>query len=127
MRNSHSVFLFSIDSCEHRHMNNLARYRDLKGLSQYELADLIGVSQPTIQRAEAEDSSAKLGTYKRCAEVLGITLSDIFSDRTEVEDRFLQLLREVPEQKLDQIMGLIELAKDVPPEGDEEANQIVDH
>ncbi|WP_299945297.1 helix-turn-helix transcriptional regulator [uncultured Ruegeria sp.] len=124
--NSQCEFSFPAYSCKNRVMNNLARYRELKGLSQRDLAEVLKVSQPTIQRAESEAPSAKLETYKLCANYFGITLSDIFSDRTEVEDRFLQMLREVPDQKLDQVMGLIELAKSIPPEGAEEANQTDD-
>ena len=107
-------------------MNNLARYRELSGLSQRDLADILKVSQPTIQRAEAEDPSAKLGTYKRCAEVLGISLSDIFSERTATEDRLVEVFRRIPHQKHEQLMSIIEVAQDLPPEGNAEPNQTDD-
>lgn len=100
-------------------MNNLARYRELSGLSQRDLADLLEVSQPTIQRAEAEAASAKLGTYKRCAEKLGITLGQIFSDQSELEDRLVEIFRQIPADKHDQVLGILELAKSPPLEDDE--------
>lgn len=96
-------------------MNNLAHYRNLRGLNQYELADMLGVSQPTIQRAEAEAPSAKLGTYKACAKVLDITLSQIFSDRTPFEEDVIRLLRKVHPSRMDQVLGVLDMAKALPP------------
>ncbi|WP_274655651.1 helix-turn-helix transcriptional regulator [Halocynthiibacter sp. C4] len=97
-------------------MNNLSHYRELRGLNQRELAELINVSQPTIQRAETEDPSAKLGTYKACAEALGVTLSQIFSDRSEVEDQVLTLFKSIPEAKRDEIFTILRLARTEPTE-----------
>ena len=107
-------------------MNNLSRYRELSGLSQRDLADMLNVSQPTIQRAEAEDPSAKLGTYKRCAEALGITLSDIFSDRSATEDRLLEVFRCIPSQKHAQLMNILEVAQDLSPEDASKTSQTDD-
>lgn len=107
-------------------MNNLARYRELSGLSQRDLADTLKVSQPTIQRAETEDPSAKLGTYKRCADILGVSLSDIFSDRSATEDRLVEVFRRISPQKHEQLMSILEVAQDLPPEGGAEPNQTDD-
>lgn len=118
------AFLFLLILWQCNKMNNLSRYRELKGLSQRELADMLGVSQPTIQRAEAEAPTAKLGTYKRCADVLGVTLADIFSDRDAMEDRLLEAFRRIPRRKHDQLMAILEVAQDLSPEGAPETNQI---
>ena len=98
-------------------MNNLAYFRDLKGLSQRELAEVLGVSQPTIQRAETEASSAKLGTYKECAQYLGITLSDIFSDRSPAEAALISQFRRVPQDRQDRIFQILDIVEASPVEG----------
>lgn len=38
----------------------LYQYRDNRGISQYDLADLLGVKQATVSRLEAEDRTASL-------------------------------------------------------------------
>lgn len=119
------VFCQSAMLCQNEAMNNLARYRELRGLSQRDLAEMLGVSQPTVQRAEREDPTAKLGTYKRCAEVLGVTLSDIFADRSSLEDRLIWMFRKIPEQKHSQILQILELAREIPDEAVEEASKAV--
>lgn len=76
---------------------NLARLRELRGLSQGDLADMIGVSQATISRAESGHPSAKLETYTKCAEVLGTTLAEIFADdRSVVEAQLVRRFRALP-------------------------------
>ncbi len=120
------VFLSAWILWQHHSMNNLARFRELSGLSQRDLADMLNVSQPTIQRAEAEDPSAKLGTYKKCADVLGVTLSDIFSDRSTTENHLVDVFRRIPPQKHQQLMSILEVAQDLPPEGGEEPSQTGD-
>lgn len=122
---THRVFCHDAMLCQNEAMNNLARYRELRGLSQRDLAEMLGVSQPTVQRAEREDPTAKLGTYKRCAEVLGVTLSDIFADRSSLEDRLIWMFRKIPEQKHSQILQILELAREIPDEAVEEANKAV--
>jgi len=108
----------------HTHdMNNLSHFRELRGLSQRELADMLGVSQPTIQRAEAEAPSAKLGTYKKCATILGITLADIFCDRSALEGQIVDLFRNIPDHKHPRLIDLLEIAQDPPSESAAEANQ----
>lgn len=73
---------------------NLARLRDLKGLTQADLSEMIGVSQSTLSRAESGHHTAKLETFQKCADVLGVPLADLFIDpRSEVEDRLLAVFR----------------------------------
>lgn len=68
---------------------NLATYRKAKKLSQQALAEMVGVDQSTIQRAEKMHASARLETYVKCAEALGVTLSDLFSDERSAEEALL--------------------------------------
>lgn len=68
---------------------NLRTYRTAKRLTQQQLAELVGVDQATIQRAEKMHSSARLETYIKCADALGVTLSDLFSDERTAEEALL--------------------------------------
>lgn len=99
----------------HNHtMNNLERYRELRGWSQRDLADVLGVSQPTIQRAEKEDPSAKLETYKKCAEALGVTLADLFSDHSAVESDLVSLYRNSDPDAQARLMQIVQAALSLP-------------
>ncbi|WP_342301411.1 helix-turn-helix transcriptional regulator [Cereibacter sphaeroides] len=99
---------------------NLARIRKLRGLNQRQLAEMIGVDASTIQRAETAHPSAKLETYRKCADALGVTVSDIFSDdRSAVEMEFLRAFRRVPSEKHQQLLALLALAEANGPEADQ--------
>jgi transcriptional regulator with XRE-family HTH domain len=89
----------------------LARLREMRGLNQRELAEMIGMSAATVQRAEVGEPSAKLETYKKCAEALGVTLADIFNDDLSQNERELvAVFRRIPPHQHDQILGLLRLA-----------------
>lgn len=59
---------------------NLTGIRRERGLTQRALGELIGIDAATINRAEKMDQTAKLATYIRCADALGVTLADLFAD-----------------------------------------------
>ncbi len=99
-------------------MNNLALIRENRGLSQRDLADMLGVSQPTIQRAESEAPSAKLDTYKKCAVLLKVELWEIFSTRDEVEDKVISLYRNVDSRSREQMVRILLAAQNSGSESD---------
>lgn len=91
---------------------NLARIRKARGLSQGDLAEMIGKDTATISRAENMSRTAKLETYQLCAEALNITLADIFcDDTTPIERELLAAFRQVPEKQRGSFAGLIDMAK----------------
>ena len=99
---------------------NLTRIRKLRGLNQQQLAEMVGVDQSTIQRAETMHQSAKLATYRMCAEALGVTLPELFSDdRAAAEAELIRLFREIPEEKHPDLLRLLALAKDVRKKSDQ--------
>ena len=103
----------------HNMQMNLARIRELRGLTQRDLAEMIGMNAATIQRAEVGAPSAKLETYKKCAKALNITLSDIFSDdMTVLERELIAVFRRIPESKHEQLLGLLRLAQEDYPAED---------
>lgn len=75
----------------------LTEIRKSRGITQAQLAEMVGVDQSTIQRAEKMHASAKLETYVLCAGALGVTLDQIFNDeRTTEEALVLRGFREMP-------------------------------
>jgi transcriptional regulator with XRE-family HTH domain len=93
------------------HMN-LRTIRKAKGLSAADLAELIGVDVSTVTRAETKHESAKLATYIRCADALGVSLSDVFAeDRSALEQQLIQSFRMIPAYRREQLLGLIRLAE----------------
>lgn len=91
---------------------NLKAIRQARGLTQAQLAEMVGVDQSTITRAEAMHESAKLATYSRCAEVLGVTLADLFADsRSAIEARVLLAFRALPISRHDELLQLMHLAR----------------
>lgn len=56
-------------------------YRKLRGISQEALADKLGYkSFTTIQKWEDGTSSPPIGTVKKVAEILGVTIEELTSD-----------------------------------------------
>lgn len=53
--------------------------REAAGLSQRQLAEIVGIRQPNIARLEAGDVLPTLGTLDRIANALGLTLEVGFS------------------------------------------------
>lgn len=99
---------------------NLARIRKARGLSQRDLADMVGLDQATIQRAEAMHSSAKLETYQKCADALGVTLEDLFVadrevDRDAAEEVLVQKFRQVPKERRPNVFALLDLVRQPDP------------
>lgn len=92
---------------------NLTRLRNEKDLTLADLAEKIGMDPATVQRAEKMHPSAKLTTYKLCADALGVTLADIFSEGITPEEReLLAAFRAAREGQRGIFRSLIEAAKD---------------
>lgn len=90
---------------------NLARLRKTKKLTQAALGDLIGVDGSTIQRAETMHHSAKLETFQKCAEVLGVSLADLFcDDLSPVERALVEAFRRIPDQQKHVVQDMVRLA-----------------
>lgn len=89
----------------------LARLRQLRGLSQRDLAEMIKVNASTVHRAEISHPSAKLQTFQKCADALGITLADIFAaDLSPVQRDVVALLDQLDPDRQGQLFQMILLA-----------------
>ena len=91
---------------------NLARIRQAKGLSQRDLADMIGMDAATVQRAEKMHPSAKLATYHKCADALGVPLEALFGETlSEDEAAALLLYRRTPPDRRHLLVDLFRMAQ----------------
>lgn len=81
------------------HMN-IANLRRLRGLNQNELADLVGITQGAISRAEAGEDGVTLRNYKAIADALRVPLAELFQDdRTKAENEIMDLFRRLPKDR----------------------------
>lgn len=95
----------------------LKQLRQAQGMSQEELAERIGATKSTVSRAENMHHSAKLETYQLCAEVLGVTLEDIFSGaRDPIEERLVRAFRHIPADRHADLVRLLEVTAGVRSE-----------
>lgn len=101
---------------------NLAAIRNMRGLSQRALGEMIGKDAATINRAEKLHKSATLLTYSKCAEALGVTLTDLFKDeRSAIEMELVRVFRRIPKEKYQELLGLLRLAESHDPASNSKA------
>jgi transcriptional regulator with XRE-family HTH domain len=79
---------------------NIVTLRRMRGLNQEQLAEMAGISQGHVSRAEAGDDGVTLGKLKAIAAALKVPLEDLFQDRTQTEAEIVQMYRTLkPEQQ----------------------------
>lgn len=100
-----------------RRMNNVASIRKAKGLSQTDLAEMVGVEQPTISKLERGNESITLRTIKAVADALQVSVYDLFADRSDAERAIIDAYRSLPEMRR---RGWQDMAKAVIAEEDPE-------
>ena len=89
--------------------NNVMTLRKLRGLSQTQLAELVGTSQPHISRIERGDDGITLGMFRDVATALGVSVADLFADdRAESERVVLEAFRQLSDERQ---QGWIDMAK----------------
>ncbi len=113
-------------SIQHYARMHLRRIREMRGLSQRDLADMIGMNQAQIARAEGMDDGAKLLTYRKCADALGVSLADIFAaDASPISSELLAALGRIPPEHHQRILALIELVEAPLPASDQSNDKVV--
>lgn len=101
----------------------LREIRQSKKLNQRQLADLVGVDQATIQRAEKMHKSARLETYALCAQALGVSLADLFvEERTAKENALIEMFRQSDERVQRWLLALADEAPSLPTAPDTGSN-----
>ncbi|SDW77563.1 helix-turn-helix domain-containing protein [Roseicitreum antarcticum] len=97
--------------------NNVGRLRDLRGLNQTQLAELVGTTQPHISRIERGDPGIPVLKFAHIAKALNVSISDLFSpERTKQEEILLGAFRRLPAARQ---MGWIDMAKAIQVEKNE--------
>lgn len=79
-------------------MNNVAKFRVKANLSQRALAALVGVSQQTIQRIEAEATTVRFETAVSLAAALKLPLRRVFP---EMRKKLDPLIPQLPNERID--------------------------
>ena len=92
-------------------MTNIAHYRKLRGLTQADLADMVGIKQPHISRIEKGDEGPPLSLFRAIAESLDVQLSDLFSEEmTKAEMELLSGFRRLPRNLQDGWVSMAQAA-----------------
>lgn len=103
-------------------MNNIAHYRKLRGLSQGDLAEIVGLRQPHISRIEKAGDEAEgvpVKVYRAIAKALDVALSDLFSDEmAPAELALIEAFRGSEEKERRMMLALANEARALePPSG----------
>lgn len=93
-------------------MNNVERYRLMRGLTQVQLAEMVGKKQPHISRIERGDEGPPLSLFREIAEALSVPLADLFADeRSAAERDLLDAFASLPPARQQGWLEMARLAK----------------
>lgn len=95
---SNSIVAGKIRQRHNANMRNLRRIRIQRGLSQTELARMIGTTQPTISKIEKGDMNVTLALIESAAKALGVTPVELFGV-SETQQRILEAISAMPEDR----------------------------
>ena len=89
-------------------MNRIAEIRGTRGLTQKDLADLAGLSQPWVSRMERGQENVTLACYREVANALRVPLWHLFIDPAEIRELLATDLIEAlsPDRQLEWIEKL---------------------
>ncbi len=86
-----------------------AAIRKAKGLTQAELAEMVGTEQPTISRFEKGSDAVTLRLIRQVADALDVTVADLFNeDRTQAEQTLIEAFRSLSAERQ---QGWLDLAR----------------
>lgn len=68
-------------------MKGLKRLREDAGLTQQQLAELVGVTTPAVAHWESGDRDPGLRFIQKCREIFGCTFDDLLSDKQILTDK----------------------------------------
>jgi transcriptional regulator with XRE-family HTH domain len=87
--------------------------RKARGISQAEIAEMVGVTQATISKLENLDPGCTIGKYVEYAAALGVPLYELFADdRSLGESALISAFRRLPAERQAGWLDMARLAKD---------------
>lgn len=96
-------------------MKNLKEIRKSRGLTQKQLANLVGVSETNISRYESGDRDPPLDTLVRIAAVLNATTDSLLGiekapapERNESEDAAMNMVRNLTAEEREKFFSLLQ-------------------
>ena len=75
--------------------NNLVKYRKQSGLTQAQLAQNLGYSDKSISKWEREEGVPDIYILKDIADLYGITVNDLITERQETNKKDFKFLRKI--------------------------------
>lgn len=78
---------------------SIERIRQARGLNQIELAEVAGLSQSAVSRAENHEEGTTLRTLMAIARALNVQIKDLFDDRSSAEQQIIDLFRQLPPER----------------------------
>lgn len=75
--------------------NNLVKYRKQSGLTQAQLAQKLGYSDKSISKWEREEGVPDIYILKDIADLYGITVNDLITERQETNKKDFKFLRKI--------------------------------
>lgn len=95
---------------------NLKKYMDRKGMTQREMADIIGVSNSTLNEWLKAKKYPRIDKIDRMADYFGILKSDLIEDKknptatdgmSENRKKLMQFVETVPDDKAEMILRVM--------------------
>ena len=84
----------------HNRRMNIVQIRTARSLTQEDLADISGLSQPTVSRAEKGSSGTTLRQFRAISVALNVPLADLFQeDRARRENELLDMFRQLSPER----------------------------
>ena len=103
--------------CLYRAAMRAADIRKARGLSQDDLAEMVGVEQPTISRFERGYDGVTLRLIRQIATALGVSVGDLFTDeRSAAEQLLVEAFRSLPEDRQKGWLDLARVVREGPPQ-----------
>ena len=99
-------------------LENIAKYRQLKGITQKEISEATGKNRSTVSGWEIKNSAPDIELLPKICKVLGISISELFGkyanemDKNELSPKLKELLKraeDLNEAGQDRLFELSEL------------------
>ena len=95
--------------------NYIYEMRKKRGLSQYQLGLLLGVSDKAVSKWENGSSKPRPDSYPRLAEILGVSVDELFSGESNVESPIYSALDQLKRELWNEAYSRLSIYGDTPP------------